>query len=73
MSIVEPVEGEAAGAAAARRNLADPRMVAILARYAARMGVDPALVWRAESQPPGVLHILSPREIARWRLGSARL
>jgi hypothetical protein len=52
--------------------LADRRMVAILARYAARMGVSPALVWRAESQTPGTLHILSPAEIARWHLASAQ-
>jgi hypothetical protein len=37
------------------------------------MGVDPALVWSAESLSPGVLHILSAQEIARWRLGAERL
>jgi hypothetical protein len=52
--------------------LADRRLVAILARYAARMGVDPAIVWYAESQTPGTLHILSPAEIAHWRLASIR-
>ncbi|HYA72366.1 MAG TPA: hypothetical protein VEF36_04335, partial [Roseiarcus sp.] len=73
MSIVQSDEGEERGSGAVRRSLADPRLVGVLARYAARMGVDPALVWRAESLSPGVLHILSAREIARWRLGSARL
>jgi hypothetical protein len=52
--------------------LADKRLVAILARYAAQMGVNPALVWHAESQTPGTLHILSAAEIARWRLASTR-
>ena len=52
--------------------LADKRLVAILARYAAQMGVNPAIVWRAESQTPGALHVLSPAEIARWRLASTR-
>jgi hypothetical protein len=52
--------------------LADRRLVAILARYAAQMGVSPALVWQAESQTPGTLHILSPAEIAHWRLASTR-
>ena len=52
--------------------LADKRLVAILAQYAARMGVNPAIVWHAESQTPGVLHILSAAEIARWRLASTR-
>ena len=55
MSLEEP--GESGG------GLADRRLVAILARYAARMGVSPALVWRAESLTPGTLHILSPAEI----------
>ncbi len=52
--------------------LADRRLVAILARYAVRMGVSPALVWRAESLTPGTLDILSGAEIARWRLASTR-
>jgi len=52
--------------------LADKRLVAILARYAGQMGVNPAIVWRAESQTPGALHVLSPGEIARWRLASTR-
>jgi hypothetical protein len=52
--------------------LADRRMVATLAGYAVRMGVSPALVWRAESLTPGTLHILSSAEIARWRLASTR-
>ena len=47
-------------------------MVAELARYAARMGVSPALVWRAESLAPGELLLLSTGEIARWRLASTR-
>jgi hypothetical protein len=69
MSIVR--EGQ--GGDAAPGALADPRLVAVLARYAARMGVDPALVWRAESLSPGVLRVLTAGEIARWRLGSSRL
>jgi len=52
--------------------VADRAFVGRLASYAARMGVSPALVWRAESLPPGVLHVLSQQEIARWRLASAR-
>jgi hypothetical protein len=72
MSIVQPEAG-ARGAEAVRPGLAEPALVAVVARYAARMGVDPALVWRAESLSPNVLDILSAREIARWRLGSRRL
>ena len=64
MSLEAP--GESGG------GLADRRMVAILARYAAQMGVSPQIVWRAESQAPGALYILSPAEIAHWRLASTR-
>jgi len=73
MSIVPTQAGQTRGVANVAPGLADPHLVAVLATYAARMGVDPALVWRAESLAPGVLHILSPQEIARWRLGSSRL
>jgi len=52
--------------------LADRAFVGRLAKYAARMGVNPALVWRAESLPPGVLHALTPQEIVRWRLAAVR-
>jgi hypothetical protein len=69
MSIVEA----GSGPVASRRMLADPHLVAVLARYAARMGVDPALVWRAESLTPGTLHVLTAGEMARWRLASPRL
>jgi hypothetical protein len=73
MSIVEPGAGQTRGVSNVESGLADPHLVAMLAKYAAGMGVDPALVWRAESLAPGILHILSPQEIARWRLGSSRL
>jgi hypothetical protein len=72
MAVPQP-EARARGVASGSGGLADPHLVAVLARYAARMGVDPALVWSAESLSPGVLHILSAQEIARWRLGAARL
>jgi len=36
------------------------------------MGVNPAIVWHAESQTPGALHVLSATEIVRWRLASTR-
>jgi hypothetical protein len=72
MTIVQPQGGEPQGGPAGP-GLAEPRLVALVARYAARMGVSPALVRRAESLTPGVLDILTPSEIARWRLASARL
>jgi hypothetical protein len=69
MSVIE----EGAGPDSGRRTLADPSLVAMLAQYTARMGVDPALIRRAESLTPGVLHLLSRAEIARWRLAQPRM
>jgi hypothetical protein len=64
-------DGSGSGAAASRR-FADARLVALVARYATRMGVSPALVWSAESLPPDHIHLLTQQEIARWRLASTR-
>jgi len=55
------------------RRFADPQMVTLLARYAARMGVNPAIVRTAEALPPDHILTLSPKEIARWRLASPKL
>jgi hypothetical protein len=65
MSIVES-EGEGWFGQRARRSFADAPMVAVLARYARRMGVSPALVRAAESLPPDTMHMLSPEEMRRW-------
>jgi len=55
------------------RRFADPQMVALLARYAARMGVSPELVRTAERLKPDHIQILSAADIARWRLAVSRL
>ena len=52
---------------------ADSRLVSLVAAYARRMGVDPAVVVKAESWSVDSPYNLSPGEIARWRLASARL
>ncbi len=70
MSVVLPDQSVGGGA---YRRFADPQMVALLARYASRMGVNPALVMTAESLQPDHIRTLSPREIARWRLAASRL
>jgi hypothetical protein len=54
------------------RRFADSQLVEMVARYAKRMGVDPAVVWTAEAQSPDNIHVLSPREIRRWRLATSR-
>lgn len=42
---------------------------AVLSRYTSRMGIDPALIARAEHTPSRTLYILSQADIRRWRLG----
>ena len=65
MSILE-TEGEGWFGTRTRRSFADAPMVAVLARYARRMGVSPALVQAAESLPPDTMHVLSRDEMRRW-------
>ena len=64
MSIVE-TEAQGWFGQRTKRSFADAPMVAVLARYASRMGVNPALVRAAESLPPDTMHVLSPEEMRR--------
>ena len=65
MSIVE-TEAEGWFGRRTKRSFADAPMISVLARYASRMGVNPALVRTAESLPPDTMHVLSPAEMRRW-------
>ena len=65
MSIVE-TDNPGWGAAHVTRSFADPPMVAILKRYASRMGVNPALVGAAEALPPDTVRVLTRDEMRRW-------
>ena len=65
MSIVE-TEGQGWFGQRTTRSFADAPMVAVLARYARRMGVNPALVRAAESLPPDTMHVLTSEEMRRW-------
>ena len=55
-----------------QRSFADAPMIAVLGRYARRMGVDPALVQRAESLPPDTVHVLTREEMRRWSLATSQ-
>jgi hypothetical protein len=37
------------------------------------MGVSSGLITLAEHTSPDIIHVLTPAEIARWRLGSSKL
>ncbi len=73
MSIVES-EGGGWSAATTRttRSFADASMVAVLARYASRMGVNPALVRAAEALPPDAMHVLTRDEMRRWSFATGQ-
>jgi hypothetical protein len=71
MSIVEN-EGGGFFGSHVKRSFADPPMVAVLGRYAHRMGVDPALVRTAESLPPDTVHVLTRDEMHRWALATSQ-
>jgi hypothetical protein len=71
MSIVES-EGGGLFGSHVQRSFADAPMVAVLGRYARRMGVDPALVQRAESLPPDTVHVLTRDEMRRWSLATSQ-
>jgi len=72
MSIVESQGGGFLRPPHVTRSFADPPMVAVLGRYARRMGVDPALVRTAESLPPDTVHVLSREEMRRWSLATGQ-
>jgi hypothetical protein len=57
---------------ARQRRYDDGGMRNTLAKYSSDMGVSRDLINKAEQTSTDSIHILSQREIARWRLGSSR-
>jgi len=54
------------------RNLDDGEMRLRLSRYSRAMGVSPAVIDLAEHTSPDYLRLLTPGEIARWRLAAQK-
>ena len=52
-----------------KRTFGSPRFVAQLADYASAMGVSKDLIYTAEKVDPDHVHIVTPSEMKRWRLG----
>ncbi len=71
MSIVEN-QGGWGGFGHERRSFADAPMIAVLSRYARRMGISPALVQAAESLPPDTMHVLTREEMKRWSFATSK-
>ncbi|HMN74206.1 MAG TPA: hypothetical protein PKA55_20275 [Rhodoblastus sp.] len=72
MFALEAGADPAGGSGGARRRFDNGDMRDTLARYSQAMGVSRDLINRAESTPTESIHVLSPQEVARWRLGSSR-
>ncbi len=63
---------DAADGQSVARVFAKPGLVRTLAHYADQMGVSGDLVRTAEEISPEQIHIVSPQELRKWRLGSPK-
>jgi hypothetical protein len=61
------------GGESTTRTYGTGELVTALGAYTQMMGVNPAAIAEAESIEPEAIHILTPQEISRWRIGTARL
>ncbi len=71
MVINEPVQGS--NGTETQQVFGSRDFVASLSAYTRAMGVDPRMIGFAETIAPEQLHIVTPHEIARWKLGRPRL
>ena len=69
MFFYDDAEGAGPGEPGGKRTYGSPRFVARLADYASAMGVSRDLIYTAEKVDPDHIHIVTPRELRRWRLG----
>lgn len=67
MFMLEALRNEETGVML-NRTYATDSLVTRLSDYADQMGVSNELVWTAERINPDRIHILTPRELRRWRL-----
>ena len=61
------------GGESTTRTYGTGELVTALSAYTKLMGVNPAAIAEAEQIEPEAIHILTPQEIARWRVGTPRL
>ena len=61
------------GGESTTRSYGTGELVEALSAYTKLMGVNPAAIAEAEQIEPESIHILTPQEIARWRVGTPRL
>ena len=61
------------GGYATQQTFGSSEIVATLSAYTKMMGVDPNIILQAERIAPEAIRILTPKEIARWRLARSHL
>ena len=62
-----------AGGEATTRSYGTSDLVTALAEYTKEMGIDPQVIAEAETIAPESIHIVTPREITRWRIATPHL
>ncbi len=72
MAIYEQAH-DPAGGSVRIRSFGTDEIVGALSSYTKLMGVNPAVIDYAEQISPESIHIVTPKEIMRWKLGSPRL
>lgn len=68
MFFYDDADAAAAGRGGGKRTYGSPEFVARLAAYASSMGVSKDLIYTAEKIDPDHIHIVTPKEMRRWRL-----
>jgi hypothetical protein len=69
----DPAGGPRSGGGRRQRMFASGSMVDVVSRYTSAMGISPQLIEAAEKVSPDSIHIVTPQEMARWRLGAPNL
>jgi hypothetical protein len=69
MFFYDDAAGGVSGKSSGKRTYGSPQFVARLADYASAMGVSRDLIYTAEKVDPDHIHIVTPKELRRWRLG----
>lgn len=70
--VINEAGRDPAGGYAMQQTFGSEEIVSSLSAYTRLMGIDPAVIVQAEQIAPESIRILTPKEIARWRLARSR-
>lgn len=71
--VINESSRDPAGGFATQQTFGSDEIVSSLSAYTRMMGIDPNVILQAERIAPEAIRILTPKEIARWRLARSRL